>query len=666
MQNSTYIWLPVEEDDSYAEFQDTFIYKDGPVTLEITADYQFAAFVNGAFAANSQYADLPDWKAVSRYDITALCRAGENILTVKASHPGQEYFQSRKMPACVRYAVYAGEECLAASSADSLCREDPAYTPGELITPQLGRGYVCDLTAEPTPWGRARVVAPGFAEMDKPIENTYLVDMPAVPALYGAYTLAGGETAGEKMQRAWQRPLGSMADRFPLRVQCSDGDGVYILCDVGEETAGYPYLTIECAEPATVYLGWGEHLTDGRLRTHVGPRSFAVTLRLKAGRNEYTEYLRRFGARYLCLYVQSTQPVTVHSAGILEERYPFRKPAKDFGDRLFNRLYETGRRTLELCAHQHYEDCPWREQALYGMDSRNQMLFGYGAFGETAYPRANLRLLARGIGEDGLLHLCPPSTADITIPSFSAYFVVACRENARAELHADFVADVLPAVERIMAVFRSQTKDGAVHTFGPRRYWNFHEWSEGLDGVAPHRDHEVIPEPDGPLSAICCRAAEAAAELEQLAGNAEKSATMREYADTLAAGLQQFYVKEKGLFASYQNAEHFHELTQALMLFTGRLQGEEKKAVIAALKSGAGLVPITLSGMAMKYEGLLKCGEQDYVVEDMVRRFAPMLTGSTYWETALGQRDFDNAGSLCHGWSSVPCYVLDYIYGGAV
>ena len=29
---------------------------------------------------------------------------------------------------------------------------------------------------------------------------------------------------------------------------------------------------------------------------------------------------------------------------------------------------------------------------------------------------------------------------------------------------------------------------------------------------------------------------------------------------------------------------------------------------------------------------------------------------NTVWETVLGAPDFDNAGSLCHGWSAMPVY----------
>ncbi len=663
-----YIWTKENSDDTYAQFLDKFFYETGKVVLRITADYQFAAYINGSFAANGQCADLPEHKVVAQYDVTHLCKAGENVLTVKAYHPGAEWSQSRKMTAAVGYSVVADGEILAVSDENTLCRADPEYSAGDVITPQLGLGYCVDLTAGETLWENATVVEAGFIEESKSIQNTQLYDCPAKPLLWGKYCADGGETAGQIMQNAWQVPLNSLVTEFPVTMHSSSGDGVYLLCDVGHESTGYPYFCVECKEDAVAYFGWGEHLVDGRIRTHIGGRNFAVKITLKAGKNNFADYLRRIGGRYLCLYIQSKKPAIIHHAGILEERYPLRKPTKEFGSQILNSLYETGRRTLELCMHQHYEDCPWREQALYGMDSRNQMLFGYGAFEEYEFPRANLRLMAQCIEEDGLLPLCPPSRNTITIPSFSAYWVLAVYENAIADFQASFVAEMLPAVERVMSVFMGNTQNGAVQTFGDIRYWNFHEWSDGLDGGEIFRTVPVQPVPDAALTAICCRAAQAAAELEHMAKNQKKALEFEEYARVLARGIEQFYVSPKGCFASYirnGKPEGFHELTQALLLSTGYLKGPFKRNVIRALQGKKGLVPITLSGLALKYEGLLKYSDEDaYVLKDMSATFVPMLkNGSgTYWETVLGQRDFDNAGSLCHGWSAVPCYVLDYIY----
>ena len=74
------------------------------------------------------------------------------------------------------------------------------------------------------------------------------------------------------------------------------------------------------------------------------------------------------------------------------------------------------------------------------------------------------------------------------------------------------------------------------------------------------------------------------------------------------------------------------------------------------------LVPVTLAGLQLKYAAMLEKDElQGVVLEDVKERFKKMLlSGATsFWETEKGEEDFDGAGSLCHGWSAVACYVLD-------
>ena len=38
---------------------------------------------------------------------------------------------------------------------------------------------------------------------------------------------------------------------------------------------------------------------------------------------------------------------------------------------------------------------------------------------------------------------------------------------------------------------------------------------------------------------------------------------------------------------------------------------------------------------------------------------------TTVWETADGAAAFDNAGSLCHGWSAIPVYYYATLLGEA-
>ena len=49
---------------------------------------------------------------------------------------------------------------------------------------------------------------------------------------------------------------------------------------------------------------------------------------------------------------------------------------------------------------------------------------------------------------------------------------------------------------------------------------------------------------------------------------------------------------------------------------------------------------------------------QKFILNDIDIVYKKMLDAgaTTFWETELGEKDFDNAGSLCHGWSALPIY----------
>jgi hypothetical protein len=60
------------------------------------------------------------------------------------------------------------------------------------------------------------------------------------------------------------------------------------------------------------------------------------------------------------------------------------------------------------------------------------------------------------------------------------------------------------------------------------------------------------------------------------------------------------------------------------------------------------------------YDALLQVdvGYKEDVLAEIRACYGKMLeAGATSaWETAKGAEDFDRAGSLCHGWSSIPVY----------
>jgi hypothetical protein len=57
---SNFIWCnSTPANDEYGEFYSSFAYETGKVTLRITADSNYAAYLNGTLCACGQYANYP-------------------------------------------------------------------------------------------------------------------------------------------------------------------------------------------------------------------------------------------------------------------------------------------------------------------------------------------------------------------------------------------------------------------------------------------------------------------------------------------------------------------------------------------------------------------------------------------------------------------------------
>ena len=100
----------------------------------------------------------------------------------------------------------------------------------------------------------------------------------------------------------------------------------------------------------------------------------------------------------------------------------------------------------------------------------------------------------------------------------------------------------------------------------------------------------------------------------------------------------------------------------ALAILCGAVKGGEAEALAAKLTDACNTwTPATLSMVCFLYDALLLVDREQYkpfILRDIDSKYQKMLdAGATsFWETEIGQSDFEDAGSLCHGWSSMPVY----------
>ena len=682
-----WIWKTQSADDEYVNFVSDFEYKGGNCKLWACADGMMSVFLNGERVFFGKYPDFPHYRVAEEIDLTDKIKKGINRLAFLVWHIGADFSTYTRGEAGLIFEVRSGDEVLAASGKDVLCRLAPDFIShrGYKITCQLGFTFRYD-AEKADGWKEAGKPLIGFTESSersatesfhfrpvKKLQEGELLSGRIVQQ--GTFTEKDYPTAGERLYRSamsfvppeemFKEKRMFMALDRPVSFSAVDGDGVFILIDLGREEAGFPFLEFTVEQACEVEVGFGEHINDGRVRSSVGGRNFSFEYRAKAGKNRFCNDFRRLGGRYLQLFFH-THSVKDFMGGVIPVYYPITRKPREISDRLFKKIYDVSVRTLELCMHDHYEDTPWREQSFYTMDSRNQMLFGYDVFEETDFARAGLRLFAEAGRDDGLLTLCAPmgKTCDYPIPYFSLMYVVEVAEYYAFTGDRSLVDEVYRVLKRILSVFEKKiTEKDVIDNFADPQYWNFYEWTDGMSGG---KGSSL----DAPLNGFFLFAAEKFAEMCEKTGHEETGKYYLALADRVRKGCRkEFFNSDRGLFKTYSERkeldDHFSELTNSLFVLTGVAQGETARKICDMLvEKDNGMVAISASHSIFKYDALM-CTDKEkyapYILQEVEDRYSKMLyAGATsFWETDNGAEDFDHAGSLCHGWSSVPIYVFN-------
>ena len=128
----------------------------------------------------------------------------------------------------------------------------------------------------------------------------------------------------------------------------------------------------------------------------------------------------------------------------------------------------------------------------------------------------------------------------------------------------------------------------------------------------------------------------------------------------------EFYNRSRGLCRTQKDVEHYAALTNSLCILAGVFEGREAEIAAERMISDEDVVPASLSMRCFFYDALIAVDKEKYtpyILSHIEKTYRPMieLGNGTVWETDLGESDFDNAGSLCHGWSAIPVYYYNLL-----
>ncbi len=714
------IWSAAQAEgkDIYRLFRKEFNWKkaNGAATLVLSADSTYLAFLNGKRLPLQQVADCPGHSTYATLDVTALLQEGANVLAIEVHYMGSDFLTYTKNDAflCVELLDGQGEPLLQ-SNASWRCAPAPWYTQSLecCLTGQLGYVFGYDARKASDAWLKAGFDDSAWAkavELDglearqgmeaRRVPQLRELPCPPVKIVQGGILRRTGEKAtfaktsfGDfLLPRHWnhcfeviQTPAGpkpnlcsSATARWEVsnfrlmpngnilefKPQEEPNDGYYLIVDVGQESVGYLTLALETPEGAVVDVSHGEHLDDGRVRSDIGNRNFTDRIVCRGGLTEHLYVHRRLGCRYVELHITNvgTAPVRIHYVGLLLLELPLPKESAFFcDDRLLLRENAVSSATLKLCMHEHYEDCPWREQSLYAYDSRNQILYGYYLWGNYDFVASSLRLLGRSWDGDGQLAITAPGGSSLrfnffTIPVFTLVWIAEVYEytlfSGRTDLFQEF-RHVIDAILNKAMALPAADAPGLYDVDTSDYLWHFCEWSGALSRmyVARQSPHNLYLH-----EALRCGAA-----LHRLAGETAQAQRYTAAADAIKAAFDRHFwdKKEARYCVSRPGAEterEGYEHIQVVALANGLVPEERKAGLLAKLKAQA-LHPLGLNAAYYQIAACLENGPQwrQFLYSYLREVFdAIALTGATsFWETRTAGDDFGEAGSLCHGWSAV-------------
>ena len=615
-ENCKWIWIHNEEKkDEYADFLVDFELEDTHgVNLDISFDGNFEAYLNGKLCAFGSCADYPFYKLYDSFSLDNFAKCGKNQLKITVWHIGMECFVYAKSNAGLIFKVSQNGNDIAVSDDSILSRQNLYYSNGrgKLITSQLGPSYRYDNTVENNlPYTKSVIVEKTMEISKRPIENLVLL---------------------------------------PRMSTGVNDDGKRLVIDLDQEVAGYLDLEFESDGEQELVVVFGEHFDDsGRVPRFIGSRDFSIDFVARDGKNEFLGMMRRIAGRYI--EIEHEKPLKINYIGIRPVEYPVTVKERRFESELHQRIYDVCINTLRCCMHEHYEDCAWREQALYSLDSRNQMLCGYIAFEEYRYARFNIVLLAKSL-RNGLIRITSPTDRDLPIPFFSLTFVQQVADYVEFSGDRSIIDEVKLAIDTVMKTFADLIDDCGLISAPKAPAWNFYEWTDGNDGSVG------FPE-SGKRYDLCLNAM----YLYMLPKYRSLGGVIDVDEKKMAESIKNtFYCKERGLFRNMDIDNRISVIGNSLALLAGVGDAAVAERLVNERDS---LTDVSLSMNSYFYDALLSFGDKykAYMLSDIEEKYGYMLDcgATTFWETIEGWHAFFDAGSLCHGWSALPVYCFDVL-----
>lgn len=688
---ANWIWnTKLPSKNSFVEFRRnvTLPVSSTSVYVHISACQEYLLYLDGNLIGRGPSPSDPKWQYYDSYEISQYCRNETHVIAVVCYHFGEKEIATDQMQGDGGLILQLEVNGIIYSTTDEQwkCRKSPRWSERtERISHWGGfkEIYIASkeddwetLNYEDKEWENALVIAKAY-EDDSPWPRLLPREIPFMHkeivfprSLIRTELNFGGIHGAENL----------LEDSVQQDVLALDGmtieagkPGAFpsIVYDYEREVVGRPIVEVDVPLGGVLRIAYGESLE----------LQFVDTFILKPGHNLLQPFGRR-ACRFLQLtFAAACKPIIVNSLKFELTHYPFPDLGKFISnDKLTNQIWEISKYTTLMNSHDHLEDCPWREKALWVVDAVVMGKVIYSIFGETQLMRKCLLQGARIQNDDGSIPGTGPERNKHVLPDFCAYWILGVYDYWNYSGDHELVQELWPTLKRVLDWFEAQTDESGLFARADRPdWWCFIDWTDEID----KRDK---------VTAISCLYYKVLLVMEKLAFSIGESQTAIRYlecAEQLYAAIRKhLWLKESQLFADCMAGTELSQnitlQTNFLAIWCGIMTRDESEYFITEYYDkkqlpeikGAFFQHIVLESLISLDRDKQAWNLIQYYWGEMVRRGA-----TTWWET------FDPSSpacsipstyqgntptylweappvSHCHAWGSSPAYILHWLVLG--
>lgn len=358
------------------------------------------------------------------------------------------------------------------------------------------------------------------------------------------------------------------------------------------------------------------------------------------------------------------EPFTIEQFDYRETTYPLEVQTKiNTSDDSLKGIWEISERTLKLCMHETYEDCPFYEQLQYAMDSRAQILYTYMISADNRLARKCMDDFKRSQRYDGLLNCSYPTYGPNVIPGFSIYYIMMVYDHMMFFGDEKLIKYHIPTIDHILGYFeRNLNEQGLVGKIGGLngvdRFWSFIDWTEQWDettGVP----RAILKGPITMESLLYVMGLQHAAKLATYIGRAEVGEEYLDRAEKVQKAINQFCKGKDGLYQDGPGIEDYSQHCQVFAILTDTIDIKEGADILAKVLDDPSYTKCSVAMSFYLFRAVEKVGlyERTRDLWDIWRRMIKNNL-TTCVEDDLGER------SDCHAWGSLILYEIPAVVLG--